>query len=155
MPHIFRFKNFKKLKRKKKINHWIFKVLNTDDFYNSKEFNTWGLCSKGTYSELFMKKVKNGDKLWFINKKKQIFCVANYKHHNKRLFGPLINLTKTNEELGWANMNKVNIEIHYENLKDIEDKNLKYHFDFISQVILNDVSSSHMNMEHEYEKLDF
>ena len=155
MPHIFRFKNFKKLKRKKKINHWIFKVLNTDDFHNSEEFNTWGLCSKGTYSELFMKKVKIGDKLWSINKKKQIFCVANYKHHNKRLFGPLINLTKTNEELGWANMNKVDIEIHYENLKDIEDKNMKYHFDFISQVILNDVSSSHMNMEHEYEKLDF
>ena len=155
MPHIFRFKNFKKLKRKKKINNWIFKVINTEDFHNSKEFNTWGLCSKGTYSELFMKKVRIGDKLWFINKKKQIFGVATYKHHNKRLFGPLINLTKTNEELGWANMNKVNIEIHYENLKDIEDKNLKYHFDFISQVILNDPSCSHMNMEHEYEKLDF
>ena len=72
MPNIFRFKIFKKLKRKTKINNWIFKVLNTEDFHNSIEFNTWGLCSKGTYSELFMKKVRIGDKLWFINKKNKI-----------------------------------------------------------------------------------
>ena len=155
MPHIFRVKIFKKLKRKKKINHWIFKVINTEDFHNSKEFNTWGLCSKGTYSELFMKKVKNGDKLWFINKKKEIIGVCDYINHNKRLFGPLINLTKTNEELGWKNMNKVNIEIHYDNLLEIGDKNLKYHYDFISQVILNDVSCSHINLNQYITKLNY
>ena len=149
MPHLFN----RNKKQKKHSKHWIFKVTNVDDFKNSVEFKTWGICSKGTAAELFMKNVKQGDKLWFINKKKEIIGVCDYIIHNKRIFGPLINLTKTNEELGWKNMNKVDIEIHYNNLLEIEDKNLKYHFDFISQVILNDYSCSHMNMDHLYKKI--
>ena len=151
MPKIF---NLKK-KNKNYSKHWVFKVPNVDDFKNSIKFNTWGIYSNGTASELFMKKIKNGDKLWFINKKKEIIGVCDYICHNKRLFGPLINLTKTNEELGWKNMNKVDIEIHYDNLMEIGDKNLKYHYDFISQVILNDVSCSHINLNQYITKLNY
>ena len=71
MPKIFNLKKFNlKKKNKNYSKHWVFKVPNVDDFKNSTEFKTWGICSNGTSAKLFMKKVNSCDKLWFINKKK-------------------------------------------------------------------------------------
>jgi hypothetical protein len=94
-----------------------------------------------------------GDKLWFIKSNKQIAAVADYVSHTKRLTGPLINITYSDKELGWKNMAKADIQINFENLKEINDPNFKYQFNFISEVTLNNQMNSYMNMGHEYEKL--
>jgi hypothetical protein len=157
MPHIFKFRlkksQNKKISKKNKPNHWMFKVQDGKNFQNSKHLGIWGISSKGSLNKIFIDKVKIGDKLWFIKYNKQIIGVADYKSHTKRMLGPLINLTYSDKELGWENMSKIDTEIKFENLKDIDNINFKYQFNFISDVTLNNQMNSYMNMGHEYEKL--
>ena len=65
------------------------------------------------------KNIKLGDRLWFIQSKSKgkIIAVTTYQSHNKKDFGPLLNITKTDEELGWLKDDiKSDTEIHYINL---------------------------------------
>lgn len=107
------------------INDWIFKVGDGINFANSSKFKIWGIQEK--ISKSFINNVKEGDRLWFVNNNKgsKIIATATYKSHNKRNFGELINISHTNEELGWnEDAKKFNIEIHYADLYDLSSYNL-------------------------------
>ena len=101
-------------------NHWLLRIGNGNNFKNSSRFNIWGV-TQTTNSKSFEKLVKKGDVLWFIVSKKngQAIAFAEYINHNER--------TKTDEELGWeleTNSRNWTIEINYEKLTNVEDKNL-------------------------------
>jgi len=51
----------------------------------------------------------------------KIIAVATYKSYNKRDLGPLINITASNEELGWENNSDDDwdIELHYNDLYNL------------------------------------
>ena len=101
-------------------NHWLLRIGNGNNFKNSSRFNIWGV-KQTTNSKSFEKLVKKGDVLWFIVSRNngQAIAFAEYINHNER--------TKTDQELGWEsepNSHNWTIEINYENLTNVEDKNL-------------------------------
>lgn len=105
---------------------WLFRVGDGLNFYNSLSYKIWGIKSSTTNVKFFMNNVKENDRLWFIKAKTngKIIAVANYKKHQKRELGPLINISKTNKELGWSGGDDWDIEIIYDNiylLDDVED----------------------------------
>lgn len=107
------------------INNWIFRVGDGINFSNSSKYKIWGIQEK--ISKSFINNIKIKDHLWFVNNNKEgkIFAVATYKSHNKRKFGELINISHTNEELGWnEDANNFDIEIHYDKLYNLNDFNL-------------------------------
>jgi len=106
--------------------HWIFRVGNGKNFVQSSRFNIWGIRSTTNDGKCFIRNVKPGDILWFItnNSLGLIIAVATYRSHNKREFGPLLDITMTNEELGWTNEESnwiSDIEIHYTNLYNVSN----------------------------------
>lgn len=110
--------------------HWIINVGSSDNFKNSKDLNIWGFKSLGANGrnnhKSFMTSVKLGDKLWFVQKNKYI-AVATYTTHDKRILGNLVNITMTNEELGWSK-GDWDYELHYHNLYSIEELKLSANF---------------------------
>ncbi len=87
------------------LKHWTFRVSDGNNFINSSHESMWAVNSK---NKTFLKKVKEGDKLWFIKDKVKddlhfgrIIAVATFVSKTKRDEGILISLTPTSEELGW------------------------------------------------------
>lgn len=75
----------------------------------------------------FIKNVKPGDILWFVKSKSDglLIGVAKFKNINERQLGPLICVTRTNEELGWTNdEDDWDTEVHYTDLYNISKCNL-------------------------------
>lgn len=101
---------------------WLLRASDGKNLIASSKYNIWGVSSKNTNDDHFLKEVKQGDRLWFImNKSKgKILAVATYISHNKRELGPLINLTSSNTELGWTDGNW-DIEIHYKDLYNLSE----------------------------------
>jgi predicted secreted protein len=97
---------------------WLLRVGDGVNFFNSSKFNIWGIKSILSSTKYFIKNVKPGDRLWFIKSKSygKIIAVSIYRTHRERELGPLINVSLSNEELGWRNNNgEWDIEIHYTN----------------------------------------
>jgi len=94
------------------------KVGDGENFKNSSKLNIFGLHSKSNL-KLF-NNVKPGDRLWFTQgeSKGKLIGIAIYRSHNIREIGPLMNITMSNEELGWND-----IEIHYSDLNDFHQNN--------------------------------
>ena len=67
--------------------------------------------------------MKQNDKLFFIHKNK-IIGKGYYQYYNRRVFGPLIRLSKTDQELGYKinNGKKYEIEITFINIRLSSDK---------------------------------
>jgi hypothetical protein len=108
---------------------WLLRVGNAENFINSSKFGIWGINSTTSDNKYFLKNVKPGDRLWFIKSESKgiIIAVASYCSHNKREFGPLINITRTNEELGWTGEGPdwtSETEIHYKDLYRLIDRKL-------------------------------
>lgn len=106
--------------------HWIFRVGNGKNFVQGSRFNIWGIQSTTNDGKHFIKNVKPGDILWFITNKSQglIIAVSTYRSHNKRVFGPLLDISMTNKELGWTNDETdwiSDIEIHYTDLYNVSN----------------------------------
>lgn len=99
---------------------WILRVGDGENLKNSSKYKIWGISSTTSTNKHFLKNVKPGDRLWFVKSKSQgkLIAVATYRSHNKRDFGPLIDISLTNEELGWADSSGGNsdIEVHYTDL---------------------------------------
>jgi len=96
---------------------WIIKPGMNKNFDNSIKNMTWGYVS--TRLPTFRETVKSGDRLWFV-RKDLLIAVATFKDQKKRVLGPLIALTLTNEELGWTSgMGAWDMEIHYTDLYDL------------------------------------
>jgi len=101
--------------------HWILRCGDGENLKNSSTYRIWGISSKISTNKYFLKHVKHGDILWFVRNKSQgkLVAVATYLSHNLRDVGPLINISLTNEELGWTGSKKdwnVDIEVHYTDL---------------------------------------
>jgi len=111
---------------------WLLRVGDGENLKMSSRYRIWGIQSNTPTNKHFIKNVNPGDRLWFIKQKSQgmILAVAIYRSHNKRELGPLINISKTSEELGWTgegpNWNS-DTEIHYTDLYGLKDCELLTH----------------------------
>ena len=106
------------------MNHWLLRVGDGQNFINSSDKQIWGIQSKTNNS--FLNQIKKDRHiLWFITNKSngKILAMTEYKSHNKRELGILINITQSNEELGWSEY-ECDTEIHYNNLYNLENCNL-------------------------------
>jgi len=105
---------------------WILRGGNGKNFKSSSKFGIWGIQSSTPTNKYFLKNVKVGDKLWFVKNKSKgkLLGVATYRSNNMRELGPLVNISMTNEELGWTGEGLdwvSDIEIHYSDLYGLED----------------------------------
>jgi hypothetical protein len=108
--------------------HWIIRIGNGRHFVNSSVFNIWGLNSKNkSNTSKFLQNVKKGDILWFVtsNTHGHAIAVAMYKEIKPRQLGPLVNITYSNEELGWTESDgDWDTEIHFDELYNISKLDL-------------------------------
>jgi hypothetical protein len=106
--------------------HYIIRVGDGVNFINSSKYNCWGLNSNNNNAKHLLKNIKENDILWFIkNKTKgQVIAVSKYTKNEKRILGPLINISKTNEELGWDNIEHIDTIIYYDNIYNISRCNI-------------------------------
>ena len=102
---------------------WILTIENDVSFNNSTKYCIWGLDSTNKMNTDFMCDVKSGDRLWFLKNDSgyKLIAVANYVSHNSRELGALVNMTMTNEELGWSIDCVYDKEVHYNNLYMLTD----------------------------------
>ena len=99
---------------------WVLRVGDGENFIRSSKYKIWGIQTiTSPHGKHFIKNVKLGDRLWFVKSKSNglIIAVASYLSHNKREFGPLINISMTNEELGWTGSDWTSdVEVNYTDL---------------------------------------
>ena len=110
----------------KMTNHWIIRVRDGQHFWNSSKDSLWGITKK--FHPGFLKQAAEGDILWFLTNKLsggKLIAVATFHLKKDRVLGPLIALTKTNEELGWTlSPGEWDVEIHYRDLYDLSNCDL-------------------------------
>jgi hypothetical protein len=105
---------------------WLLRVGDGKNLKASSKYKIWGIQSNTCTNKHFLKNVKPGDRLWFVKSKTQgnIIAVAIYRSHNVRELGPLINISMTEEELGWTHDGtkwESDIEVHYSDLYGLEN----------------------------------
>jgi len=112
---------------------WILRIGDGENFIRSSKYRIWGVqTNTSDDGKFFIKNIKPGDRLWFVKSKSQgkIIAVATYRSHNVRELGPLINISMSNEDLGWIGEGPdwtSNIEIHYTDLYNLSDCQLLTH----------------------------
>ena len=112
-------------------NHFLLRIGDGDHFNASSSKSIWGIVSTNPCAIGFLKKVKEGDILWFVKGKTngQIVAVATFTEIKERILGPLIALTLTNIELGWDKTEgDWDTEVHYKDLYNLTQYN------FISEI---------------------
>lgn len=106
---------------------WILRVGNGENLINSFKYRIWGIQTKTGSNKHFIKNVKAGDRLWFVQSGTggKILAVASYVTHNNRQVGELCNVSMTNEELGWTGEDWTSdTEVHYTNLYGLKECDL-------------------------------
>jgi hypothetical protein len=111
---------------------WILRVGNGENLISSSKYKIWGIQSTTSFGKHFLNNVQTGDRLWFIKSKSsgKIIAVATYCSHNTRELGPLINISLTNEDLGWVGEGPdwtSDVEIHYKDLYWLSECDLLTH----------------------------
>ena len=112
---------------------WLLRVGDGENLIRSSKYRIWGIqTTTSSHGKFFIKNVKPGDRLWFVKSKSQgkILALATYRSHNVREFGPLINASMTNDELGWTNDDTdwtSDIELHYSDLYNLSACDLLTH----------------------------
>jgi hypothetical protein len=113
---------------------WLLRVGDGENLKNSSKYRIWGISAKTATNKHFIKNVKPGDRLWFVKSKSQgkLIAVAIYRSHNSRDFGlgPLIDISLTNEDLGWTGSGAdwtSEVEVHYTDLYGLNDCELLTH----------------------------
>jgi hypothetical protein len=134
---------------------WIFRVGDGNNFITSSKYKIWGINSSTANGKHFVKNVKNDDRLWFVKSGSggKIIAVSSYESHNKRELGPLVNITMTDEELGWMgeSWSKCDTEIHYSNLYNLNDCDLLTNIKGASVIRkYNDKCLLNLPLEYEY-----
>jgi len=110
------------------VQHWLLRVGDGDHYKNSRRYNIWGIKSSNKDSKNFIKKAMPGDVLWFIktNSGGQAIGVAVFVRLQNREVGPLIAVTRTNDELGWTKQDgDWDKEVHYTSSYDLTKCNVK------------------------------
>ena len=100
--------------------HWIFRVGDGKNFKNGLPYKIWGIKSKYSAGIHFKRNVAVGDILWFCIKGAKLIAVASFKEYSDRQIGPLVNITLSDEELGW-NKGDWDLQIFYEDMYDLEN----------------------------------
>ena len=109
---------------------WILRAADGENLKRSSKYKIWGIVSTISVGKNFIKNVKPGDRLWFVvnGGLGQAISVATYRSHNERQLGPLINLTMTNDEVGWDNNGpNCDTEIHYTDLYNLTECEIYTH----------------------------
>ena len=111
---------------------WLLRVGDGENLKRSSKYRIWGISSKISTNKYFIKNVKPGDRLWFVKSKSQgkLVAVATYRSHNMRELGPLVDITLTDEELGWTGNGEdwtADVELHYTDLYGLSDCELLTH----------------------------
>jgi hypothetical protein len=139
---------------------WILRVGDGENFMNSSDYRIWGIQAKTSPAgKYFVKNVKQGDRLWFVtsNSKGKIIAVGTYKSHNDRVLdGPLVNMTMTNEELGWSGEGPdwtSEIEVHYTHLYLLSDCNLLTNIKSPKTIRKYNSEKCSVNLPVEYENI--
>jgi len=144
-------------KTKKITTDWILRVGNGENFKMSSKYRIWGISSTVSANKCFLKNVKQGDRLWFVKSKSQgkLLAVAIYQSHNGRELGSLINISRTNEELGWTGSGVdwiADVEVHYSHLYGLNDCNLLTHIKGAA-TIRKYTEKCRVNLEVEYSSI--
>ena len=103
------------------------RIGNGDHFNASSPKHTWGITSTHSAAKGFLKSAKEGDLLWFVTNSSngKIVAVATFMRTEKRINGPLIQLTPTNEQLGWTKTSgDWDTYVYYKDLYNLTDCNL-------------------------------
>jgi len=103
---------------------WLLYVNDGINFKNSSLSNTWGIKSSTPLGKCIKKNAKVGDRLWFVKSGANglLVAVATFVEFKNRELGPLIDVTRTNQELGWVNgAGDWDTEVHYTDLYNITD----------------------------------
>ena len=105
---------------------WILRIGDGGNFISSSKYRIWGINTKTPDGKYFINNIKPGDRLWFVKSKShgKIIAVATYDSYNKRELGPLLNISLTNEELGWTGEGPdwtSDAEIHYTDLYNVSN----------------------------------
>jgi len=110
---------------------WLLRVGDGGNLKRSSKYRIWGISSKNTLGKHFIENVKPGDRLWFVKSKSQgkLVAVATYRSHSMREVGPLIDVSLTDEDLGWSDPSGgyCDVEIHYSDLYGLSDCELLTH----------------------------
>jgi len=86
-----------------------------EHFESASKYRIWGVNSETNDMKYFLRKVKEGDLLWYVKSGSQglLYGVATYVGRSVR--------TKSNIELGWVKTEgNWDVEIHYKDLYKIE-----------------------------------
>lgn len=132
---------------------FILRVGDGEHFKNSSLYNIWGINSKTIFSKFIMNKALPGDRLWFVKSKSngKIIAVATFVSFKRRELGPLIDITYTNEELGWTNQEgEWDIELHYNNLYNLTESELYSEIKGTATIRLYKSETSKINLPNEY-----
>lgn len=136
-------------------NNWLVRVSDGKNFINSSIYKIWGCESK--LSKSFLKDVKIGDKLWFITSKSQgkIIAVSSFERYEKRIIGPLINLSLTDDELGWFDRvdKKSDIEIYYTNLYNLYECDININLKARNSIIRYKEDKYEIDLYDEYKNI--
>ena len=105
---------------------WLLRVGDGKNMIASSKYNIWGIqTTTSPHGKNFIKNVKRGDRLWFVTSKTQgkMIAVATYSSHIMRDLGPLINLSRTDDDFGWTRDSVTcwtcDTEVHYEELYNV------------------------------------
>lgn len=143
-------------------NHWILRVDNSH-FRTASPDCIWGLNTITNFNmKGFVKRAKEGDVLWFVtsktktdNKRNPCIAVATFKSAHERILGPIIAISKTDEELGWikrsSNPNSDwNMELIYKDLRNLTPCGLSIDVKGQSIVLCYDESKYDVDLRREY-----
>lgn len=108
--------------------HWIIRVQDGSNFYNSK-YPFWGVKrGKNGCMKTIVKKINPGDICWFLTSKiygGKIIGMCEYVNFYDRNDEPLVNInTMTNSEQNWNGNELWDIQLHYTNLYITEKQNI-------------------------------
>jgi len=135
---------------------WLLRVGDGENLKRSSKYRIWGIQSSTPDNKYFLNNVKPGDRLWFVKSKTQgkLIAVATYRSHNSREFGPLINISLTNEELGWTGSGTdwtSDIEVHYTDLYGLDNCELLTHIKGAKTIRkYNEKCRVHLPVEYSY-----
>lgn len=135
---------------------WILRCGDGENLKNSSKYRIWGISSKISTNKHFLKNVKQGDRLWFVKSKTQgkLVAVATYCSYNFREFGPLIDISLTNEEFGWSgsDWSSADVEVHYTNLYGLSECELLTHIKVFATIRKYD-EKCRVNLPVEYSNI--
>lgn len=139
---------------------WYIRVGDAKNFINSSPLGIWGIQSTNACGKYFCKNVRLGDRLWFIKSKSEglIIAVATFTGLvNRQLNNDQSNLTRTNEELGWTLTDSCiwtsDMEVHYENLSNIESCRLLTKLKCQSSQLLYKLNRGEINLPETYNNI--